>query len=173
MRERTPRLAGHLVGDSYVSAGGFFTVSFPVSPEVGGRIIYDDSLSVTFRDNWGSRISFSSRPISPESPMMKVLQTQGRAKALDTLVKDIYGNLIVPSYHPEILDGTVSFIYLRPVGPKTGVAAFIHGTRIYMVDTDLIPGVQLLSGSDDASQQARDEWLENRAVELLRTMQVK
>ena len=171
--EARPHIVGRIFGNSYTSPRGGFSVPFPVSPEVGGRVIRDDAQSVTFHDNWGSKISFYSKPISAQSPMMSVLQTQGREKALETLAKDIYSDSIVPHYHPDVRDGTLTFIYLKPVGPKTGVAAFIHEKRVYLVETDFLPGVQLLSKNDDESQQARDEWLENRAIELLRSVEIK
>jgi hypothetical protein len=53
------------------------------------------------------------------------------------------------------------------------VAAFIHQKRVYFVETDLLPGVQVLSSSDPATQDSLDQWLENHAVELLRTMEIK
>ena len=79
----------------------------------------------------------------------------------------------MPHYQPEIRDGLVSFIFLKPIGPKTGVALFINDNRVYLVETDLIPGVQLLSKNDDASQAARDTWLENRAVQLAESITTK
>jgi hypothetical protein len=165
-----PHLVGKIVGNSYTSQKGHFSVPFPVSPEVGGRVLHDHPESVTFYDNWGSKIEFSSHAFNPESPMMTVMENQGRSKALETLCKDIYGNQITTHYHPDVRDGTLSFIYLKPVGPKTGVAAFVHDNRVYMVETDLLPGVQLL---DDASDDSRNAWLENRAIELLQTMEIK
>jgi hypothetical protein len=172
-RQASPHIVGRISGNSYTSPQGHFSVPFPVSPEVGGRVIRDDAQSVTFHDNWGSKISFYSKPISAQSPMMSAPQSQEREKALGTFMKYIYGDSIVPHYHPDVLDGTISFIYLKPVGPKTGVAAFIHQNRVYLVETDFLPGVQLLSQNDDASEQARKEWLENRAVELLRSIEIK
>jgi hypothetical protein len=169
----SPHLVGRIFGNSYTSAQGHFSVPFPVSPEVGGCVIRDDAQSVTFHDNWGSKISFYSKPISPQSPMISVPQSEARGKALETFMKDIYGDAIAPHYHPDVLEGTVSFVYLKPVGPKTGVATCIHQQRVYLVETDLLPGVQLLSKEDDASEQARDEWLENRAMELLRSIEIK
>ena len=41
-------LAGAVNGPDYTSAHGGFTVPFPVSPEVGGRVLKDTSQSVTF-----------------------------------------------------------------------------------------------------------------------------
>jgi len=168
-RQPSLHLVGKISGNSYASPQGHFSVPFPVSPEVGGRIIRDDAESVTFHDNWGSKIGFYSKLIRPQSPMM----SEARAKALETFMKDIYGDSIVPHYHPDILDGTVSFILLKPVGPKVGVATFIHQNRVYLVETDLLPGVELLSKDDDASRQAREEWLENRAIQLLRSIEIK
>ncbi len=169
----SPHIVGRISGNSYTSPQGHFSVPFPVSPEVGGRVIRDDAQSVTFYDNWGSKISFYSKPISAQSPMISVPQSEARGKALGTFMKDIYGDSIVPHYHPDVLEGTISFIYLKPVGPKTGVATFIRQQRVYLVETDFLPGVQLLSNNDDASEQAREEWLENRAVELLRSIEIK
>jgi hypothetical protein len=144
-----------------------------VSPDEDGRVVRDDAQSVTFHDKVGSNISFYSRPFNAQSPLMSVPQSEGRAKALETFMKAVYGDAIVPHYHPDVLDGTISFIQLRLAGPKTGVATFIHQQRVYLVETDLVPGVQLLSNNDDASEQARDRWLENRAVDLLRSIEIK
>jgi hypothetical protein len=174
--EVNPHIVGRVSGNTYTSPGGHFSVPFPVvsDPELGGRIIRDDAQSVTFHDKRGTLISFYSRPIGAKSPMMSVLQTNGPEKALGILAKDIYGEAIVPHYHPDVRDGTISFIYLKLVGPtKTGVAAFIHQKRVYFVETDLLPGVQVLSSSDPATQDSLDEWLENHAVELLGTMEIK
>jgi hypothetical protein len=41
------------------------------------------------------------------------------------------------------------------------------------VETDYLPGMQLLSNNDDASEVARDQWLEKRAVDLLQSVEVK
>ena len=53
------------------------------------------------------------------------------------------------------------------------MAAFIQGRRIYVVETDLLPGVQMLAQGDERSQSEREEWLENRAVELAQTIAVQ
>ena len=172
-RDSSPHLVGRVSGNSYTSPQGHFTVSFPVSREVGGRILRDDAQSVTFYDNWGSRISFYSKPFNSQSPLMSPPQSEARAKALETFMQDIYGNSIVPHYHSDILDGTITFIQLKPVGPKAGVATCIRQNRVYLVETDLLPGVELLSRDDESSQQAREVWLENRAMELLQSMEIK
>jgi hypothetical protein len=169
----SPHLAGRVIGPNYTSARGRFTVPFPVSPEVGGRVLKDTAQSVTFADNWGCRIAFSSLPFEARSSMTTMLEAQGREKALSEFARREYGNLIAIHYHPEALEGAISFIFLRPVGPKTGVAAFLHGRRLYLVETDLPPGVQLLGQSDEQSQRERDAWLENRAVELAQSLEVK
>jgi hypothetical protein len=59
------------------------------------------------------------------------------------------------------------------VGSKTGVATFIHQNRVYLVETDLVPGVEWVSKNDEQSRQAREVWLENRAVELLQSIEIK
>lgn len=162
---------GRISGTTYTSPRGQFSVSFPVSPELGGRVVRDDAESVTFHDDQGRKISFYSRPFNPDSPMMTMLRTDGAEKALGTLMKDIYGSAITPRFHADVRGGTISFIYLRPVGTRTGVAAFVHGERVFLVETDLPPGVQFLSKEDDISKL--DDWLENGAVDLTRTVEVK
>jgi hypothetical protein len=167
-----PHITGHVKGNSYASTGGHFTVPFPVSPEVGGRIIHDTAESVTFHDNWGSKISFYSKPLNAESPMLKIYKTEGPEKALNTLLKEIYGDVSVIHFRPAVRGGASVFIYIKPVGPKTGVAACVQGERVYLVETDFLPGVRLISKNDSDSEVARDEWLEDRAVQLLETIQV-
>jgi hypothetical protein len=168
-----PRMTGKIVGNIYQSPKGRFSVPVPVSKEVNGRVIHDDAESVLFQDNWGSRIAFRSGAIFTPSPMQAMLQKEGKEKALTAYLTQGYSSIVALHFHPEMLEGTMSFIYVKPVGPKTGVAAMIHDKRIYLVETDLLPGVQLLSKSDDASEAERDVWLENRAVELLRSMQIR
>jgi hypothetical protein len=172
-RPASPHIVGRISGNFYTSPQGHFSVPFPVMPELGGCVSRDDAQSVTFHDDRGGKISFYSRSFNARSPLMSVPQSEARAKALETFMKDIYGDLIVPHYHPDILQGTISFIYLKPVGPKIGVATFIHQQRVYLVETDLLPGVEFLSKKDDASEQANDQWLENHAVELLRSIEIK
>jgi hypothetical protein len=168
-----PSLSGSIRGASYVSSQGDFSVPFPVSAEVGGRVVSDTPQSVTFHDNWGSRITFSSHPFNAQSSMMTVMQSQGREKALTEFAKTIYGGDIIVHYHADARQGAISFIFLRPVGPKTGVAMFIHGERVFAVETDMLPGVALLAQNDEQSQKERDQWLENRAVTLAQSMDVK
>jgi hypothetical protein len=136
-------------------------------------VISDGPDSVTFHDNWGSRITFSSAPFKPQSPLTTAPQSEGREGALTEFAKRQYGDDIVVHYHPDTLDGTISLIFVRPVSPKTGVAMFVHGSRVYGVETDMLPGVQLLAQNDDKSQFDRLVWLEGRAVTLAQTMDVK
>jgi hypothetical protein len=169
----TPHLSGSIRGSSYFSSQGDFSVQFPVSAEVGGRIVTDSPDSVTFHDNWGSRITFSSHSFNAQSSMMSVLKSQGPQQALTDFAKTIYDSDTVFHFHPKAREGTISFIFLRPIGPKTGVAMFVHGDRIFAVETDMLPGVQLLAQNDEQSRSDRDVWLENRAVALAQSMDVK
>ncbi len=169
----SPRLSGTISGPNYTSSQGGFSVPFPVSQEVGGRVVTDAPDSVTFHDNWGSRITFSSVAFNPQSSMMSMLQSQGRERALTEFARRPYGDDIVVHYHPSTLEGTISFIFVRPVGPKTGVAMFVREARVYVVETDMLPGVQLLAQNDDQSQNDRLVWLEGRAVTLAQSVNVK
>jgi hypothetical protein len=169
----THRVVGAVHASTYTSAQGGFSVPFPVSPEVGGRIRTDDEKSVTFCDNWGSRITFTGLAILENSSMLTMLERQGREKALSEFARREYGDMTAIHYHAETREGMISFIYLRPNSPKTAVAIFIHGRRLFFVETDLLPGVQLLAQSDEASQRERETWLEGRAVALAQSMEVK
>jgi hypothetical protein len=169
----THRLVGSIHGSTYTSEQGGFSVAFPVSPEVGGRIRTDGAQSVTFCDNWGSRVTFTGLDILERSSMMTMLEKQGREKALSEFARREYGDLITVHYHPETREGMISFIYLRPASPKTGVAIFIHGRGLFMVETDMLPGVQLLAQSDEKSQLERDSWLESRAMALAESIEAR
>jgi hypothetical protein len=168
----TPRMSGTLRGQTYTSSSGDFSVQVPVSPDLGGGVQVDNPQSVTFHDKRGSRITFTSIPFKSQSSMMSVLQSQGREKALTEFAKRDYGGDIVVHYHPEASGGTISFIF-RSVTGKTGIAMFTYGERIYIVETDLLPGLQLLAQTDEHSQHELEDWLENRAVALAQTMDVK
>ena len=169
----THRLVGSVHGSTYTSEQGGFSVAFPVSPEVGGRIRTDGAQSVTFCDNWGSRVTFTGLDILEHSSMMAMLEKQGREKALSEFARREYGDLLTIHYHPEAREGMISFIYLRPASPKTGVAIFIHGRKLFLVETDMLPGVQLLAQSDETSQLEREPWLEGRAMALAESIEVK
>jgi hypothetical protein len=169
----THSLVGSVRGSTYTSQQGGFSVDFPVSPEVGGRILTDSAQSVTFGDNWGSRVTYTGLPILDHSSMMTMLEKRGREKALSEFARREYGDLITVHYHPEAREGMVSFIYLRPASPKRAVAIFIHDRRLFLVETDMLPGVQLLAQSDEKSQIERDLWLEGRAMALAQTIEAK
>jgi hypothetical protein len=101
------------------------------------------------------------------------MESQGRERALTEFAKRQYGNDIEAHFHKEARDGVLSFIFTRPVGEPRGVAQFVHGTRVYEVETDMLPGVQLLAQSDAKSKADRMTWLEDRAVALAQSMDVK
>ena len=169
----TPHLTGSVNGSTYTSAQGGFSVPFPVSPEVGGRIKADSPRGVSFVDNWGSRIAFQERDVLAQSSMMTMLKSQGREKALSEFARREYGDLITVHYHPEVRGGTISFIYLRPVSPKTAVAICLVDRRLFLVETDMLPGVQLLAQGDEQSQHDREMWLESRALALAQSIEVR
>ncbi|HEV7925771.1 MAG TPA: hypothetical protein VGR14_10460 [Verrucomicrobiae bacterium] len=168
----THSVVGSVHASTYTSEQGGFSVPFPVSSDVGGRIRTDDAKSVTFCDNWGSRITFTGLAILEHSSMTTMLETQGREKALSEFARREYGDMSAIHYHADVREGTISFIYLRPNSPKTAVAIFTYGRRLYLVETDILPGVQLLAQNDEASQRERETWLEGRAVALAQTMEV-
>ena len=51
------------------------------------------------------------------------------------------------------------------------MAIFIHGPQLYLVETDMLPGVQLLAQNDQKSQVERETWLENRAMALAKSIE--
>jgi hypothetical protein len=168
-------LRGSVHGSTYTSAEGGFSVPFPVTTnaKVHGRILTDSAQSVTFIDDWGSRISFAGQAVLERSPMEAMLEKDGREKALGEFARQAYGDMITLHYHPKTRDGAISFIYLRPASPKSAVAAFLHGRRLFVVETDMLPGVPLIAQSDAKSQLDQELWLENRAVALAESMEVK
>jgi hypothetical protein len=166
-------LTGSVHGSIYSSAEGGFSVPFPVSADLNGRVMNDGPQNVTFTDNWGSHITFYGQAILEQSAMIPMLEKEGREKALGDFARHIYGDIITVHYHPEAREGTISFIYLRPATRKTAVAVFIRGHRLYLVETDTLPGEALLAQSDEKSQLERESKLEDRAVALARTMDVK
>jgi hypothetical protein len=167
------RLHGSVHGSIYTSAEGGFSVPFPVSAEVRGRILSDSAQTVTFVDDWGSHITFYGQAILDSSPMMPMLKKEGREKALSDFARHVYGDLITVHYHPEVRDGAISFIYLKPASRKTAVAVFVHGQRLYIVETDTLPGEELLAQSDEQSQLDREARLEGRALALAQSMNIK
>jgi hypothetical protein len=170
---RPAHLRGSIHGFTYTSAEGGYSVPFPVSADVDGRVLTDGPQSVTFIDNWGSRITFKSQAILENSSMKSMLDTQGREKALGEFARREYGDLITAHYHPEVLEGLISFIYPRPNSPKTAVAVFLHGRRLFLVETDMLPGVQLLAQGDARSEGERDVWLEGVAVKLAQSIEAR
>lgn len=172
-RRRAPaHLHGAVRNATYTSAEGGFSVAFPVSADVEGRVLEDGPRTVTFIDNWGSRITFTEQPILEQSSMKSMMETQGREKALSEFARREYGAMAEVHFHPETLDGTISFIYLRPASPKTAVAVFVHGDRLFLVETDMLPGVSVLAQNDLKSQEERDTWLEGTAVALAKTIEI-
>jgi hypothetical protein len=170
---KPPRLVGAVQGYTYSSTQGGFSVPFPVTADLNGRIQSDSAQSVTFIDNWGSHITFSGEAVLEQSPIMSMVQTQGKEKALTEFARRSYGDLIAARYLPEVREGLLTFIYLRPASPKTAVAIFIHGRRIFVVETAMLPGLELLAQSDEKSQLERELWLEDRAVDLAKSMEAR
>ncbi len=169
---KTPKvhLVGSIKASAYTSSEGGFSVPVPVSPEVGGRVLRDGPQTVTFTDNWGSRISFTSQPILPTSTMMQMVESQGREKALTEFAHREYGDMIEPHYHSDVREGMLTFIYLRPAAPKMGVAVFVHNYRLFLVESDMLPGVSVLGQNDLASDGDRDLWLEGVAMRLAQSI---
>ena len=167
------RLQGSVHGNIYTSAEGGFSVAFPVSADLNGRIMSESVQNVTFTDNWGSHITFYGQAILEHSPMIPMLEKEGREKALGEFARHVYGDITAVQYHPDIREGMLSFIYLRPASRKTAVAVFLHGRRLFLVETDTLPGEALLAQSDENSQLAREAKLEDRAVALAQSMDAR
>jgi hypothetical protein len=166
-------LRGSVHGSTYTSAEGGFSVPFPVSADLNGRILSDGAQNVTFTDNWGSRNSFAGQAILQHSPMLAMLEKDGREKALNEFARRAYGDKINVHYHPEACEGMISFIYVRPAARKTAVAIFVHGRRLFLVESDTLPGEALLAQSDEKSLLDREAKLEDRAVALAQSMDAR
>lgn len=168
---KPPHLVGSVHGTTYTSAEGGFSVPFPVRADLAGRILTDGPQAVTFIDNWGRRITFAGQSILENSPMMSMLDSQGREKALTEFAKRQYSDLVTVHYHPEVRQGMISFIDLRPASPKAAVAIFVHGRRLFIAETEMLPGVSLLAQGDEKSQLDQESWLESWAVILAQSIQ--
>lgn len=166
-------VSGSVQASTYTSTRGHFSVPFPVSRDMGGRVLTDGPRSVTFRDNWGARITFSCLPFSERSSMMDVLYRDGPEKALTEFAQREYGSATAVHFHPDTLAGAATLAFVRATGQRTGVAVFVRNHAVYLVETDLLPGVQMLGRNDDASVRERDHWLEDRALALAQTMDIR
>jgi hypothetical protein len=166
-------LHGSVHGSFYTSAEGGFSVPFPVTADLNGRVLADGAQNVTFTDNWGSRNSFAGQAILEHSPMMAMLEKDGREKALSEFARRAYGDALTVHYHPDAREGMISFIYVRPAARKTAVAIFVHGHRLFLVETDTLPGEELLAQSDVKSLLDRESKLEDRAVALAQSIEAK
>ena len=164
-----PKLAGTFDGRVYTSPQRDYSVPIPVTT-CGGRVVGDDERGVTFRDDMGMRVSFYSMQFEPGSKMMSALQTGGHRGALEQYVNMLYRGIEVRNYHPDIREGTVSFVFLKNGATKTSGAAFIHASRVYLVEFDL-PDVtdHLWRGT----KQEQTLWLEERALKLAQTIRTK
>ena len=137
---------------------------------MGGRVDGDDERGVTFRDDAGMRVSFYSMQIDSGSRVMSTLEAAGHQKALEEYLKVLYHGVGSLNFHPDVRDGMVSLVCSKNGADRTGVAAFIHGSRIYLVEFDLPAATKALW---HGTEQDQTRWLEGRAGELAQTIQTK
>jgi len=110
---------------------------------------------------------------------MQILNWRNQCKAkdvkktLDWVLRKFYASSITIHYHPDIRDGTSSFLFTKTEPNRTvkaGVAVFIQGNRTYIVETDLADVTKALWRG---TMEEQDQWLEKRALELVQTIQIK
>jgi hypothetical protein len=164
-----PRLQGNFDGKTYTGADGDYSVPSPVS-DSDGKVVGDDRHGVTFRDDMGMRISFYSYEFKADSDIMVTLKTRGHRQAAEQFLKFPFKGIETWNFHPEIREGTVSVVCHKIEGIPTGVAAFMHNDRIYIVEFDLPRVTKFLSKMNSHEQE---QWVEQRAVELAQTIQLK
>jgi len=70
-------LHGSVHGSFYTSAEGGFSVPFPVTADLNGRVLADGAQNVDFYRQLGSRNSFAGQAILEHSPMMAMLEKDG------------------------------------------------------------------------------------------------
>lgn len=116
-------LAGTIEGNTYVSPTGTFRVAVPVLPELGGRII-DNESAVTFQDNFNVLVTIASFPM--DATQRWELSTRG----LKDYLIYFFSNYVMPDflqtfpgsrvesakYAPGIGDGALIAYTLLPGG---------------------------------------------------------
>jgi len=169
-----PGIVGTFDGKTYTSANQDYSVPMPEMAG-GDRIAGDDDHGVTFIDDFGSRVSFYSLPFLPGGQLTVALESGGNEKALKKCFENIYGSATTTRYHSEMLSGTLSCIFYKPPdSTKTAAAGFVHSKHVYVVEVGLPEATKALTRhADDAAMRKQDEWLENRAVALVQTIQPK
>ena len=171
-----PRIVGTFDGKTYTSAQQDYSVPMPQMAG-GDRITGDDERGVTFRDDFGSRVSFYSLPFPPSlfRELTAALESGGNEMVLKMCFESLYGSATETHYHSEVLGGVMSCIYYKqPDSTKTAVAGFVHSKRVYLAEVGLPEATKFLTrDTDDAALRKQNEWLENRAVTLVQTIQPK
>lgn len=162
----------HLVGtvhdSSYTGARGDYSVPFPVLADMGGNVVGDDVNGVTFRDDFGSRVSVYSY-VLPRSPAEEErVRIEGADALMALYIRKMFR---VESWHshPEVRKGAISFAITKN-NTRCGVAIFAHGLHIYTVENDLPTVTQFLMHSQNL--ESKDAWLESRALKVLQSIQL-
>jgi hypothetical protein len=168
----SPRLAGTFDGEIYTSARQDYSVPMP---QMGGgsRISGDDSNGVTFRDDFGSWVSFYSLLHSKQTKAM--LESVSNEQVLKIYFECITGSATETAYHPEALGGIMSCIfYKQPGGTKVAAAGFVYLKQVYHVEVWLPESIKFLTrNANEATLLKQNELLENRAITLVQTMKPK
>ncbi len=169
-----PKLVGTFDGKTYTSVQKDYSVPMPEMAG-GDRISGDDEHGVTFVDDYGSRVSFYSLPFSPGGELTAAAQSGGNEAALKKCFENLYGSATETHYHSETLGGIMSCIYYKPPdSTKTAAAGFVHSEHVLLIEVGLPEATKLLTrDADEAALQKQSEWLENRAVTLVQTIQPK
>jgi hypothetical protein len=169
-----PKIVGTFDGKTYTSVHQDYSVPMPQMAG-GDRISGDDDNGVTFHDDFGSRISFYSLPFLPSDELTAALESGGNERVLKKCFEKLYGSATETHYHSEVLGGIMSCIYCKQSSStKTSAAGFVHSKHVYLVEVGLPEATKLLTKDADADAlRKQDQWLENRAVTLVQTIQPK
>lgn len=163
---------GEVNNTTYTSKRGEFTVPFPYSSSIGGRVAGDDENGVTFKSNMAGAIScFYVLPINKDPELEKLLQTNKKETLMEATKK--FYSVSNVHYHPEVKNGAVSFVFFKEASKRyCGTAIFLSDRNIFIVETEPALAMELLGGWEKKKREEIDPILEKQALELLATIQV-
>ncbi len=159
----TGQLYGTLKRESYIAPGGFYTVSVPVLPELGGEITDTENV-VTFDDSVSTHISLANFPLDisqkwdlGEKGLRDYLTGFFTTYVLSDFQTRFPGSTAESTlFIPELMDGSLMSFTLLPGGSvysgqihipgapaepapiaKRGNLLFVHHERIYILSIEL------------------------------------
>ncbi len=190
-------LAGRIEGETYRSATGIFTITVPVLPELGGRVV-DTPNVVTFDDDFNVHVGVACFPLDVTQKWE--LETRGKRDYLAYF----FTNFVQPDFEqrypgtaveavrflPGLQDGAVAVFALLPGGSyfdgrnlldpdqpgirtpavaKRGNLLFVRHGHVFVVNTELTERVTQPSTHRQTPEEENDRLLQ-RLTDLVARM---